>query len=575
MRGRPDLTVRMSSRACPGDTLRVDVILTSASLTPVDFIHVDLACEAETPGSEGAIVTQRFLSRAELAGATQLDEKTYAYAAAFPLSPEATPSYLGSTVAIRYRVTVHVSIPWWPDVREAYDVVISPRPVPRPPRVPVVSTSLRKNEPFVEVSLDDSAFAPGDIIGGSIAFGNVERDRVRDVDLSLVGLEEDRVTVGPVREGPRFTAARALEGVGDGREIPVRFQIPREAAVSFLDGCMALRWAFEVRLGLKGEREVVHRVPITLAPFDQPPAPGPMRRRVGAGRWHAVWAAVGRQHGLSLGEGELELTGGIAGAEVTVRTGLREGRGELTAELRWDPWGLGLSIGTRRILDAGIEIDHPAFARRFRVRGRDEAQVRATLDEPLRAALLVFDEVYLDDEHATVRASSPGHDQPWIGAFVGKVAALAAALRGAESQIPPPEAMAALVPAWRAFAAEHGGRLRPGAMDLVDLVIEGARFEVETLFDRRGGPEHTRVRLVLDPPLSAPLDPSPEAFAALPPAARALVASLRPWALEVRPHVMKVTLAPLADPGAARGTMDEMLALGAALRGDRRAGPYR
>ena len=575
MRGRPDLVVRMSSRVHPGGTLQVAVNLTSASRTPVNFIHVDLGCEAETPGSEGAIVTQRSLRRALVAGAMELDEKTYAYTAAFPLPPDATPSYLGSTVAIRYRVTVHVSIPWWPDVRETYEVIVGPRLVPRPPPVPVVSTSLRKNEPFVEVSLDDSAFAPGDIIGGSIAFGNVERDRVRDVDLSLVGLEEDRVTVGPVREGPRFTAARALEGAGDGREIPLRFQIPREAAVSFLDGCMALRWAFEVRLGLKGDREVVHRVPITLAAFDQPPAPGPMRRRVGAGRWHSVWATVGRQHGLALGEGELELTGAIAGAEVTVRTAVREGRGELTADLRWEPWGLGLSIGTRRILDAGIDVDHPAFARRFRVRGREEAQVRATLGEPLRAALLAFDEVYLDDEHATVRASSPGHDQPWIGAFVGKVAALAVALQGASAQIPPPAAMTAIVPAWRAFAAEHGGRLRAGPMDLVDLVIEGARFEAETLFDRRGAAEHSRVRLVLDPPLSAPFDPSPEALAALPPAARALVASLRPWALKVTPGAITVELAPLADPGAARATMDEMLALAAALRGDRRAGPYR
>lgn len=577
MRSRPDLEVRMSSRVHPGDTLHVEVTLTSGSLTPVEFIHVDLTCEAVTPGADGAtVVTERFHSRAELAGATELAQGTYAYKAAFPLHADATPSYTGSTVETRYRVLVHVSIPWWPDVRQAFDVKILPLPVARPPRAPVVRTSLKQNEPFVEVSLDDSAFAPGDVIGGSIAFGNVEPSKVRDVDLSLVGFEEDRVSGAPVREGPRFTAARALEGVAHGREIPVRFQIPREAAVSFSNRHMGLGWAFEVRLGLEGGSEVVHRVPLTLAAHDQPALPGPMRRRVGAGRWHSVWASVGRQHGLSLGEGELELTGGIAGADVTVRTGVSKGHGELTAELRWDPWGLGMSIGTRSLLDTSIDLDDPLFGKRFRVRGRDVEQVRATLGPGLRAVLLTFDDVYLDDEHATVRSSSPGHDQPWIGVFVGKVAALAAALGACSRQIPPPPMMARMLPQWRAFAADHGGKLRVGGMALADVVIDGARFEVKTLFDRHGLPERCQVSLAIDPPLPARFDPDrSEARAAAPAAARPLIDALGPWSLEVKEQAMTVQLALLSDPREARATMDEMLALSAALRGDRRAGPYR
>ena len=172
---------------------------------------------------------------------------------------------------------------------------------------------------FDELSLDDVAFAPGDVIGGSFAFGNLDRRAVRGADLALVAFEEVRAGLGrgAPREALRYSARLpTIDVVTSGREVPIRFRVPHAAAVSF--GCAeaGLGWVFEVRIDVKGGADVIHRVPVTIAAFDRPAEPGPMRRLVGAGRWSAVWAEVGRRYGLAIGDGELELSGTIAGCAV-------------------------------------------------------------------------------------------------------------------------------------------------------------------------------------------------------------------------------------------------------------------
>ena len=307
-----------------------------------------------------------------------------------------------------------------------------------------------------------------------------------------------------------------------------------------------------------------------------PEAPPPTTADALASGRRSAWAEVGKEVGLSLRDDALVLEGALEEVEVTVRTDVREGATKLVAELRWEPWGLHLSIGPRQIYDGRYEIFLDAFNQRFVVRGRDTAQLGAALDFDLRAALLAFDDVELDDAHATVRSSSPGHQKPGIGAFVAKVATLAAALQAASRRIPPPALMAARLPAWRAFAAQLGGRLRVGPMRLVDLPLDGARFEIETTFDRHGVPERNVVRLVLDPPLPAPFDPrDADDMARAPRAARPLIASLRERGLVVEKQAMTVRFPLLDDPAPVRRTMGEMLALASALRGERRTGPYR
>src|SRR6185369_15071056 len=135
---------------------------------------------------------------------------------------------------------------------------------------------------------------------------------------------------------------------GEGREVPFRFAVPAGAAPSFDTGRTALSWAFEVHLDVRGGPDVVHRTPLIIVPFDWFAEAGALRRRVGAGRWHAVWDEVGKRAGLALDPTELQLVGAIGGCQVIVRIGdAAAGKEGLVGEVRWPGFGLGLSIQNR------------------------------------------------------------------------------------------------------------------------------------------------------------------------------------------------------------------------------------
>ncbi|WP_437652117.1 hypothetical protein [Sorangium sp. So ce1182] len=585
MRSRPDIELRMSRTVHPGDVVLVELVLRSRGRTPVESIELHLEGMQVARVEERVLVPPHFLSLvARVAGETTLPDGEQRYRASFPLPPDAPCSYLGTRAEIRYGITLSIAIPWWLDVQESYEVLVSPRPVTRPVRAPVAGTTARGDSPFVEVSLDDQVFAPGDEISGAVALGNVQGRSVRGIEISLVGVERllsaDPGASNRATEAHRFTAFRRADSRDEGRELPFRFRIPRSVAPSFDAGWVALVWGLEVRVELARGDGIVHTTPLILGVFDKPPGLGSMRRQIGSGRWRGVWDAVGARHGLSLDPLELRLTGALAGcaASVWIDAG-SSSSGALMGELRWPSWGLDLDVGVKRFLLALSSEDDEGFGRRYRVRGRDPGQVRAVIAGPLRRALLAFDDVRLDDEHVAVRSRTPGHDQPWLGAFLEHLAALAAEITAASARIPPPTPMAGMRPAWERFAAELHGRLEVGRMRIRDAQLDGATFHIDTCFERGLHPECSEVTLVLDPPLDAPLDPDdPEQLRAASPGAREAVKRLRARAraLRIAPHAIVVTVpAPLEDPATLRDLLGAQLHVAALLRGPRVAGPYR
>ncbi|WP_437929783.1 hypothetical protein WMF37_11185 [Sorangium sp. So ce291] len=585
MRSRPDIELRMSRTVHPGDVVLVELVLRSRGRTPVDSIELHLEGMQVARVEERVLVPPHFLSLvARVAGETTLPDGEQRYRASFPLPPDAPCSYLGTRAEIRYGITLSIAIPWWLDVQESYEVLVSPRPVTRPGRSPVAGTTARGDSPFIEVSLDDQVFAPGDEISGAVALGNVQGRSVRGIEISLVGVERllsaDPGASNRATEAHRFTAFRRADSRDEGRELPFRFRIPRSVAPSFDAGWVALVWGLEVRVELARGDGIVHTTPLILGVFDRPPDLGSMRRQIGSGRWRAVWEAVGARHGLSLDPLELRLTGALAGcaASVWIDAG-SSSSGALMGELRWPSWGLDLDVGVKRFLLALSSEDDEGFGRRYRVRGRDPGQVRAVIAGPLRRALLAFDDVRLDDEHVAVRSRTPGHDQPWLGAFLEHLAALAVEITAASARIPPPTPMAGMRPAWERFAAELHGRLEVGRMRIRDAQLDGATFHIDTCFERGLHPECSEVTLVLDPPLDAPLDPDdPEQLRAASPGAREALKRLRARAraLRIAPHAIVITVpAPLEDPATLRDLLGAQLHLAALLRGPRVAGPYR
>jgi hypothetical protein len=594
MRSRPEIEIRMPRAVHPGADLLVELKLISGSPTPINFVHIHFEGIETTRSqinNEGQQVIELVHLLAKVLEKGSLAEGTHTYRTVFSVPSTAPPTYLGTLVEYRYWVKVHVAIPWWLDVEESYEATVILPHKDRPAARPHASTSLKGNEPFVEVSLANQRYAPGDVIEGGVAFGNIGGRTVRGMDLSLVGYERIRRFRDRSAEAHRFTAFKAVDAMSEGHEVPFRFAIPPVAMASFETARAALSWLFEVHLDLRGGPDVVHVTPLILAPFDRPAEAGAMRRKVGAGRWHAVWDEVGRRAGLALDPTELQLVGSIAGCDVIVRIGdARADKEGLVGELRYPNLGLGLSIQNRGLLDFGINLGDERFEDRLRVRGRDEAQIRDALLPELRAALLDFDEVYLDDAHVAVRSRSPGHDQPWIGRFVAQVSALAAAITEATTKIPPPPPMAALLPAWQRFAQDLGGRFQVGKMSILEARLDGASFDIETDFDRSSLPERTVITLAIDPPLprNEGLD-SLETLAGAAASSTPLPAGIRPGAREIVVHLkalarslqvseqeMVIELpAPLADPASAREAMTAMIALAEMARGERRIGPYR
>jgi hypothetical protein len=594
MRSRPEIELRMPRTVYPGKDLLVEIKLISGSPTPIDFVHIHFE-GVETTRSQINNEAQQVIELVHLLAKVvekgSLAADTYTYRTLFSVPASAPPTYLGTLVEYRYWVKVHVAIPWWLDVEESYEATVTLPHKDRPAARPHASTTLKGNEPFVEVSLANQRYAPGDVIEGGLAFGNIGGRTVRGMDLSLVGYEVIHRFRDRSAEAHRFTAFKSVDDMSEGREVPFRFAIPTVAMPSFETARAALNWVFEVRLDLRGGPDVVHVTPLVLAPFDRPAEAGAMRRKVGAGRWHAVWDDVGKRAGLALDPTELQLVGSIAGCDVIVRIGdARADKEGLVGELRYPNLGLGLSIQNGGLLNFGIDLGDERFEDRFRVRGRDEAQIREALLPELRKALLGFDEVYLDDAHVTVRSRSPGHDQPWIGRFVAQIAELAAALTEATTKIPPPPPMAALLPAWQRFAQDLGGRFQVGKMSILEARLDGSSFDIETDFGRSALPERTLITLAIDPPLpqaegsdnlealagaAASSTPLP---AGIRPGARQIVAHLKALArgLRVSEQAMVIELpAPLVDPAEAREAMAAMLALAEMARGERRISPYR
>ncbi|WP_437280814.1 hypothetical protein WME90_09740 [Sorangium sp. So ce375] len=585
MRTRPDVELRMSRTVHPGDVILVELVLRCRGRTPVDAIELHLEGMQVARVEERVLVPPHFLSLvARVSGPTTLPEGEQRYRASFPLPADAPCSYLGTRAEIRYGITLSIAIPWWLDVQESYEVLVTPRPVTRPARSPAAGTTARGDSPFVEVSLDDRVFAPGDEISGAVALGNVQGRGARGIEISLVGVERllsaDRSAPNRATEAHRFTAFRRADSRDEGRELPFRFRIPRSVAPSFDAGWVALVWGLEVRVELARADGVVHTTPLVLGVFDSPPGAGAMRRQIGSGRWRAVWEAVGARHGMSLDALELRLSGALAGcaASVWIDAG-SSSSGALAGELRWPSWGLDLDVGVKRFLLALSSEDDEGFGRRYRVRGRDPGQVRAVVAGPLRRALLAFDDVRLDDEHVSVRSRTPGHDQPWLGAFLEHLAALAAEISAAGARIPPPTPMAGMRVAWERFASEVHGRLEVGRMRIRDAQVDGATFHVDTCFERGPHPERSEITLVVDPPLDAALDPDdPEQLRAASPGAREAVKRLqaRTRALRIAPHAIVATLpAPLEDPAILRDLLGAQLHVAALLRGPRVARPYR
>ncbi|WP_437291457.1 hypothetical protein [Sorangium sp. So ce406] len=584
MRSRPFIALRLPEVVHPGETFDVELSLESASATPIDFVRVTLKYTQTlwSMGRQDVLQARdRLVISEEVAGRGRLEEGVHGYRASFTLPRDVPPTHRGLVAELQCGVTAVVSIPWWPDAEESGDIVVRPAVGPRPRTEPFTGASARGAGAFVEVSLPDRTFAPGDMLTGAVAFGGLGGRRASALEVALVGVE--RVDVGGQRsssETHRLSFFRDLAGTHEGQEVPFRIEVPGDLAPTFSAEEVSLEYALEAVLEHAGGR-LVHRVPVDIGSFAPRPGGDAKRPRVGAARWRAVWARAGERAGLSLREGVdgLGLRGVQAGCVVEVAPVDERPAAGLGATVHIaEPWGLDLQVRPRRALElVGVVTGDPGFDGRFRVRGREDAQVLAALTPALRAALTVFPEVELDDARVRVRSAVGAFDGSVLDLFLRQIEALARAIAAAGAALPPPASMEPWLPAWRSFAEESGGSLQVGPMRLTGY-LEGARFEVATLF-KGAAAAGTRVALPLEPAIEGAGGGALAAKEALAAALREQVSWFRDvegGVISVGPEEIAVKLAAvLGQPAAAREVLQPMLAAARALRGERRGGPYR
>lgn len=588
MRSRPDVKVYLKPAVVgPGQRLVAETVLQSKSETPIDFVEMRLRGILRSAAGQGNYrqLYETQLCRAQWQSKPEtLTEGEHRFQVSFDIPNDAPPSYQGADAAIIYELDVHVSIPWWPDRRKTFVVPVKMPPItPGPhPLSAVYATSTegpRGDAPFMEVALDATDLALGDVLTGRISVANLGGSAVRGIDLAFVETETVSLPFAATRERGRF-ALRVFDGhPKDGDPIPFRVRVPERAMPSFVAGPIRVTTHLEVRAVLAWVSDIVVRAPLAIAPSPRTDRDVGRVAPVGRERMLAVWQAEASRHGFVVdaeGDGMHGMRGPI---RVRITSEHRDGDYWLVAELTGPSVGLDLDVTEKSWRDAlsigvvktGIE----SVDKRFTVHAREHAQAKPFVDIFV-PPLIAFEEAKAGDGVTHLASRGSVHSTERVDSFVREVLEVVDALEGARALVGPPALLAADVPAWRSFAESLSGRLELGRMWIHDGRVGMDTVSLGCTWDREGLLLGTTVRVALDPALeSAPPsmdDPS------ISPAARDA------WKLTAS-RTKKVTVLPdlilcelegkLSDPASAMPVIESAVALRRALSGTQAAGPFR
>jgi hypothetical protein len=593
VRSRPDLKLFLSpGHPTPGTRFRAEAVLTSRSETPINGVEFHfLGREQRHAGTSmaGDVPIAQYVGYTHVdlwarTPKTVLSKGVHRFAADFDVPPGAAPMYRSQSASVQYDLQVRVEIPWWPDRSERYAVPIAA--LPERPRISAGTFCTDGRGPqgsalYLEASLESSVVPLGGSLRGAVSVGNVAQHRVRRINLSLVVSERGRGTSSAPYEVTRYTVT-LVDGAPQ-ESLPLRFRlgVPPDAAPGFTGHVVQVSWHLEVRAVITLGTDVTLTIPIEVirAAEGAEPLPGPAARvpPVGRERRALVWAESARRHGLSNDPAEERMTmdlGENSSLAITLEP-QKEGGLRYTATIAWPRLGIDLAVTEKRWVDAwskgSISAFAPDFAARFTVRGREEAQVRAFLDEASCRALLLFDEVAAGEEGSVLASPGTAQSVEEVDAFVSRAIVVARTLSERTRRIPPPAIMMGYVEAWRSFAGMLGGRLEPGGMWIHEAAFDEATLQLGTVWSENGLPEATVVVLPLvvkeggeDPRVDGP--------------AKALLDGViaQGASVEVKREKIVARLpAPLKDPREIEPVLVGLARLARMLRGGAAQGPYR
>ena len=183
MRSRPRVKLTLAPREIPPGTAFVaEAHLDSASETPVEFIELRLeGFEQIWVGQGNARRVRRhdLVSLASRHTPGKLTPGTHRFSARFDVPPRVPGAFAGAEASVQYLLTVHVSIPWWPDRKVTYLVPVgwAPRAVgsPAPQTFATNTAGPSGGEPYMEAALDRTQVIAGEAVTGSVSLANVAR----------------------------------------------------------------------------------------------------------------------------------------------------------------------------------------------------------------------------------------------------------------------------------------------------------------------------------------------------------------------------------------------------------------
>jgi hypothetical protein len=578
----------------PGGRITTESILTVRSETPVDYVSMHLAGRVLTiVGSGNARSTHAADVYAKVwrSEPEKLAKGERRYRVAFDLPADALPSYQGESARVTYTLTVHVSIPWWPDRVEtfavpvgfAHDAVTAPAEA-RPVTVATSTEGPRGTTPFLEVALSRTALAVGEVLVGSVSLANLRGRRVRGVDVAFVQLETLGFPGAQACEARRF-ALRVHDGAPqEGEAIPFRVRVPERATPTLAaPPFFHVTTLLEVRADVAWGEDVLLRTPLEILPAadgSTAVAASAWVAPVGRERRTAVWQSVCERTGLANDPDAERMLGSRGNVAVEIRTEQRDKDFWLVGTLRWPTLGLDLSVRELKWTDAltggVIEVGDAKADKRFAVRAREPAQAVAVVTSELLRAFLPFGEVTIDDAHATVASRGSAHSTASLATFASAVLFAADAAGAAGARVPVPAVFAPHEPAWRALAERLHGRFEPGRMFIHDARLGTDAVSLGAGWGPGGALLGTTLHVAIDPPLprvpASPEDPevSPAARATWKELAAA-VGSVRVDAAEI---VCELPGTP-SDPQTAMPRLELAVALRRALGGVAAAGPFR
>lgn len=532
---QPTLQLFTSLPVRSGETLGVRLVVDAKEAVPVEWIDLTLeAYEGWAVGSGKSRVSRshRYPKLvARVVGETELHGQSE-YHATFDIPATQPPSSEGSTAHVRYALHAQASIPWWPDARATWPVLVRGRSVPASAAPAVVQGNASE---LLDISLESQRVAATGIVGGLLALKRtLEAPIVVDVTLREVLRLYSWNGYERVRQGRGFTTSVTL-GPLAGAQVPFRFRFD-DAAPTFRAETFRHDWELVVapRRGfiewLASSGTV--QVPIEMVESDELARVSErlVAPSVGDSRLAEIVATVARARPAWAAEGmrlERAQESPFGSVDARIEWVSRESGTFLRAVIEPPRLGLGLRVGAAAMLDrllGDTSVGVAQWDANHHVEAREGAQAVALL-APIALVAPRLSMTATDDVIELERRDEI-NDHQTLGEFVDEVDAVLAELSGALAAIPPPAGTSIDRTEAARLARMTRGTFHPGDLALRGTIDERA-FEACLVFE---GPRAVALRVLVNNVAEGTLHVGPRrdlaSLAEVPETSRAMVAAL-------------------------------------------------